>query len=54
MAERKQILYTLRDRDGWINYQCFNRKEAMAWKRMYEKIYAREGYKLTLHRRSYY
>lgn len=50
MAKKKQILYTLKDKNKMPVYQCFNYKEAKAAKVMYEEEYG----KLTLHRVEHY
>lgn len=45
----KQILYTLKNKEGMRVYQCFNYKQAKAAQVMYETEYG----KLTLHRIKY-
>lgn len=50
MKTKKTFLYSLKDKDKSIVYQCFNYKEAKAAKSMYETEYG----KLTLHRIEYY
>lgn len=47
---KKRFLYTLVDRDKVPVYQCFNYKEAKAFKILYEIEYKT---KLTVHRIEY-
>lgn len=48
---KKRFLYTLKDEDKVPTIQCFNYKEALARKFLYE--YLHPGKKLTLHRVEY-
>lgn len=47
---KKQFLYTLKDKDKIPIYQCFNYKQAKAYKILYKIEYGKE---LTLHRIEY-